>query len=91
MLNIADYEKIATMVTCRTSGGFGQLTDISADTSWTWRAEVANGPVVLVRGTRTGWEVRFKSFIGADRDLETAARLALEAGQGIDATRNHRI
>lgn len=92
-MNITDYEKIATIVWVAQDGTFGKIIKLDRNaTGWDCRVELALGPTVLVRCGTSGWQVQFKGFIGQDVDrLEEAARLALEAGRDIDATRNYKM
>lgn len=92
---VTNYEKIATIYQSHVRGvswgAFGKAVDSSHNTSWRARIEVAGGPCVLVRGSVIGWQVSFKGFIAEDADLEHAARMALEAGEGVSVTRNYRL
>lgn len=99
-MTITDYEKIATIVWCaqnsHSSGRFGTYTKLDDGSGWDGRVEVASGPTVLVRcGVHRclvhGWQVQFKGFIGQAQDLEEAARLALEAGRDVSATRDYSL
>jgi len=93
---VTNYEKIATIFRCALMGSpegtFGKAFKLDADTGWSYRIEVAGGPCVLIRTTAANlWEVQFKGMIGADSDLEEAARMALDAGQGVSVTRNYKV
>ncbi len=94
-MTITDYEKIATIVWCAQngfdSGRFGTYTKLDDGSGWDGRVEVASGPTVIVYCGSYGWQVQFKCFIGEDPDLEEAARLALEAGRDVSATRDYRL
>lgn len=97
-MTITDYEKIATIVWCarnghssgHSSGRFGTYTKLDDGSAWDGRVEVASGPTVLVR-CGASWQVQFNGFIGQDADLEEAARLALEAGRDVSATRDYSL
>lgn len=95
MFELSDAEKIETVTLsalrgCR-EGHLGKAVSL-VDTRWNMRIEIAGGPVVLVRtNARNNWEVMFKGFVGEDRELYAAARLALDAGEGVNVTRNYPI
>ncbi len=82
-MTISTAEKIETIVQSRTSGTFGSFTEYAPGK---YRVE-ADGLTVLVRCGAHGWHVSFKSFEAIDPELYVAARDALEAGKGINATR----
>lgn len=94
-MTITDYEKIATIVWCarngHSSGRFGTYTKLDDGSAWDGRVELASGPTVLVYCGAYGWQVQFKDFIGEAPDLKEAARLALEAGRGVSATRDYAL
>jgi hypothetical protein len=83
-MTISAAEKIETIVQARTSGTFGTFTEYAPGK---FRVE-ADGLTVLVRCGAHGWHVSFKSFEGIDPELYVAAKMALDAGKGINVTRH---
>lgn len=99
--NMTRAEMVATILECaeggHTEGTLGRAINISADTAWTWRIEVAptgpapeqHGYCCLARRGAHGWEIQAKGFVGINHDPEEAARLAIEAARGVSVTRNY--
>jgi hypothetical protein len=83
-MTINTAEKIETIVLSRTSGTFGSFVEYSPGK---FRIE-ADGRTVLVRCGSYGWHVSFKGIEAIDRELYVAAQMALDAGKGVNVTKN---
>jgi len=82
-MTLSTAEKIETITLARTSGAMGSFTEYAFGL---FRVE-ADGLTVLVRRDEQGWHVTFKGFQAIDPELYIAARDALDAGKGTNATR----
>lgn len=89
---IPTHEKIETIVLAyladgTTKGSMGELHPIRGAGRGNYGV-IADGKTVIVRSTAEGWRVSFKSVSFVDRDLITAARLALEAGAPVQVSKH---